>query len=69
MTVAEHSLLTPMEAAEALRVSRSQIYRLIGEGRLPSTRIAGSVRVPRLALQALIEQATCWPEAPTGRRG
>lgn len=64
MTVAEPSLLTPMEAAEALRVSRSQVYRLISEGRLPSTRIAGSVRVPRMALQALIEQATSWPEAP-----
>jgi excisionase family DNA binding protein len=67
MTIAEPALMTPREAAAALRVSRSKIYSLITSGRLPSTRITGSVRVPRAALEQLISASTTWPDAPPGR--
>lgn len=61
MVIAEPALMTPREAAEALRVSRSKIYALIATGRLPATRITGSVRIPRQALEQLIAAATTWP--------
>ena len=44
------------EAAEAARVSRATIYRLIAAGQLKTTKI-GTVRlVPAKALHALIEK-------------
>ena len=69
MTVAEHerpALLRPEEAASLLQVSRSKIYRLVADGRLPSVRLTGSVRIPRAALLELLEFATVWPDAPMG---
>lgn len=66
MTIAERepALLKPSEVAVALNVSRSKVYALIGAGLLPATRITGSVRVPRQALEQYIAAATTWP---TGR--
>jgi putative molybdopterin biosynthesis protein len=64
MVIAEPALMTPREAAEALRVSRSKVYALIASGRLPSTRITGSVRIPRAALEQYISAATSWPGSP-----
>lgn len=67
MTVAEHerpALLRPEEAAALLQVSRSKVYRLVADGRLPSVRLTGSVRIPRAALLELLEFATVWPDAP-----
>jgi excisionase family DNA binding protein len=64
MTVAEierPSLLRPDEAAAELRISRSKVYRLINEGRLPAVRITGNVRIPRVALEQYIAAATTWP--------
>ena len=64
MTVAESerpSLLRSDEAATELRISRSKVYRLIAEGRLPAVRITGNVRVPRAALEQYIAAATSWP--------
>ena len=49
-------LLRPIEAAEALGVSRSRAYELIGSGEIPSIRIGGSVRVPMMALRTWIEE-------------
>lgn len=48
-------LLRPVEAAEAIGVSRSRAYELIGSGEIPSIRIGGSVRVPLAALRAWID--------------
>jgi len=64
MVIAEPALLTPRAAADYLRVSRSKVYALIASGRLPATRITGSVRIPRGALEQYIAAATSWPEAP-----
>jgi excisionase family DNA binding protein len=67
MTVTEEHpavLLRPEAAAKVLSISRSKLYRLIQEGRIPATRVAGSVRVPIRALEAYIEASTTWPQAP-----
>jgi excisionase family DNA binding protein len=51
------ALLTPSEAAIALRVSVHTIYRLCRVGDLPSIRLAGpgsSIRVPAAAIDELL---------------
>lgn len=47
-------LLRPVEAAEAIGISRTKIYELLARGDLPSVRIGASVRVPVDALRAWI---------------
>lgn len=49
-------LLTPAEAAAALGISRSKLYRLIRAGRLQSVLLDGSRRVPLSALQRLVDE-------------
>ena len=49
-------LLRPVEAAEAIGVSRSRIYELLAAGTLPSVRIGVSVRVPVDALRSWVER-------------
>ena len=43
------------EAARRLAISRSKAYEMIKSGALGSVRIGGSIRVPRQALEELIE--------------
>ena len=52
-----HLLLTPKEAAEALRISRTAVYELIRDGRLRSMKIGKLRRVPIAALHAYVERA------------
>jgi len=52
---AEPFVLTPNEAARALRVSRSKLYQLARAGAIPSVRIGSSLRIPRRALEALVD--------------
>jgi excisionase family DNA binding protein len=54
--MSEKLLLRPIEAAEAIGVSRSRAYELIGSGQIPSIRIGSSVRVPVAALKDWIER-------------
>jgi excisionase family DNA binding protein len=42
------------EVAGFLRVSRSQVYRMLDEGLLPSVRIGNARRVPRRAVRELL---------------
>lgn len=49
-------LLRVDEAAEALGVSRSQVYVLIARGQLDAVTIGRSRRVPVEAVQAFIER-------------
>ncbi|MBT8165012.1 MAG: helix-turn-helix domain-containing protein [Acidimicrobiia bacterium] len=51
----EKLLLTPGEAAKVLSISRSKLYELIGQGRLPTVRIDTSRRVPAQALVEFIQ--------------
>lgn len=53
--VLEPMLLTPEEAAEVLRVSRSTIYDLMRSERLQSVKIGGSRRVPVAAVTLFVE--------------
>jgi len=52
----ERLLLRPVEAAEAIGVTRSKIYELRASGDLPSVRIGASMRVPVDALRAWIAE-------------
>lgn len=47
-------LLKPVEAANALGVSRAKVYELISMGVIPSVRIGGVLRVPAIQLQAWV---------------
>jgi excisionase family DNA binding protein len=47
-------LLTPQEAAQALRVGRSKFYDLIRSGALRSVKIGGSRRISATALAEFV---------------
>ena len=49
-------LLTVEETAKALGISRSQVYVLIGEGRLSAVAIGRSRRVPVEAVEAFVKE-------------
>ena len=47
-------MLRPVEAADAMGVSRSKAYEMIAQGAIPSVRVGGCVRVPVEALRSWI---------------
>ena len=49
-------LYRPVEAAEAIGVSRSRIYELIASGEIPSVRIGNVTRVPVDKLHEWVEE-------------
>ena len=51
----ERLMLKPSEAAEAIGVGRTQLYRLIKARIIPSCRIGNSIRIPVAALRAWAE--------------
>lgn len=53
--LAAKKLLRPDEAADILRVSRSQVYALVDCGRLQATRAGGPIRIVTASLVALLE--------------
>lgn len=64
MSGTERLLLRVPEAAEVLGVSRSHMYELIQEGRVPVVRLGASVRVPRAWLTQFVERETeAWERA------
>jgi excisionase family DNA binding protein len=50
----ETVLLTAVEVASVLRISKAHLYKMIKSGELPSVRFGRSVRVKREALDAFI---------------
>ncbi len=50
-------LLTPEEAAEALRIGRTRMYRLIREGAVRSVKVGQSRRVPVQALHDYVSES------------
>ena len=63
----EKLLYTPVEAANALGVSRSTIYILMASGDVPSVRIGTSRRIPAEGLRRYIDQLTTHTGARTPR--
>lgn len=61
--------LSVKEAAELLGVSQSLMYELVAAGRVPVLRLSKRLRVPRRAVEQLVEDAlTVRPdEQPWGR--
>jgi excisionase family DNA binding protein len=47
-------LLSPVEAAKALSVSRSKLYRLLKQGRLESVRLDGNRRISMSSLESFV---------------
>ncbi len=50
----ERAMLTVVEAARWLRISRNLAYELVNQGQIPSVRLGRVIRVPRWALEAWI---------------
>jgi excisionase family DNA binding protein len=51
----DHQVLTVMEAAERLRIGRAAAYRAVAQGSIPAFKVGGSWRIPRRALEDLVE--------------
>jgi excisionase family DNA binding protein len=49
-------LLTVPKAAEELSISRSSMYRLISEGRIPTVNLVGKIRIKETSLKSFIDQ-------------
>lgn len=49
-------MLTVEEAAQQLRIGRTQMFALIGSGEVSSVKIGRSRRVPRAALDSYVAQ-------------
>ncbi|MBI9113924.1 helix-turn-helix domain-containing protein [Sanguibacter suaedae] len=47
--------LTVAEVADAMRVSKMTVYRLVHAGELPAVRVGKSYRVPQAALDQYLE--------------
>jgi excisionase family DNA binding protein len=63
-------MLTPEEAAEALRVSRTVVFTLIRDGALHSVKIGASRRIPAVALAEYadrLDQKQAAEHANTGK--
>lgn len=54
--VSEPMLLTVKQAARLLSVSAPLVYRLVHEGQLPLVKIGNASRIPRRALEDLVER-------------
>lgn len=52
-----HDLMTVVEVASTLRVSRATVYRLVHSGALPGKRIGKSVRVTRRVVEEFLFRA------------
>lgn len=58
MTTIPRVLLTPEEAAEALGVGRTHLFKLIRTGEIPSVKIGRLRRIPAHALDAYVARLT-----------
>jgi excisionase family DNA binding protein len=50
------SVLTVEQAAAILKISRGTAYEAVRTGEIPSVRIGRCIRVPRAALERLLEK-------------
>lgn len=66
---AEAALLTIPDAAVALGLGRSSIYRLIDTGQLEVVHVGRSVRVPAGAIDDLVDRLRCRPRRQPRKEG
>jgi excisionase family DNA binding protein len=59
----QHEWMTPQEAADYLRVSLSQVYRLTQHGKLPAHHLGRSRRYRRQDLDAAMQPNGINPDA------
>lgn len=57
MTAPQRNLLTLAEAAEELRISRTQLYRMRDQGRIRVVQLGARVLVPRKEIERIIDEA------------
>jgi excisionase family DNA binding protein len=55
-------LLTTLEAATVLGISRSKLYELLASGQLPSVRIGACRRVPADAVHSFVAELQSHPQ-------
>jgi excisionase family DNA binding protein len=53
----EMRFLTVAEVAEAMRVSKMTVYRLVHAGTLPAVQVGRSFRIPERAVSDYLEQS------------
>ena len=54
----ERMALKVEEVAALLAISRSQAYKLVRRGEIPSIQVGTAIRVPRRALEAWLDEQT-----------
>ncbi len=55
--IAHEALLTVTEVADRLRVSEAYVKRLVRKGTLPALDLPGVIRIPRTAVDRIIQDA------------
>ena len=55
-TASSGEFMNVHQMAAALGVSPTRVYRLVAEGKLPATRVAGVIRAPKVAWQRWHDQ-------------
>ena len=65
----DHELLTVVETASVLRISRDLVYELVHRDELPALHLGRKIRVPAFGLrQWIAQQAGVTAPAATGTR-
>ncbi len=57
MTCTAKAVLTVEEAASYLEIGRNTAYRAVRDGSIPSIRIGRIIRVPKKALEDMLDEA------------
>jgi excisionase family DNA binding protein len=65
MSTATPQLLTVVDAAHRLSISRSKLYELLADGELPSVRIGRTRRIATSALEEFVAAHTDRESTPT----
>lgn len=58
------AVLTVEEVADVLRIGRTAAYQAVKAGEIPSLRLGRKIRVPRAALERLLEPDASPPAVP-----
>lgn len=51
----QHDLLTIQQVQARLQINRDRVYAMVRAGEIPSVRIGGGIRIPRLAYERWVE--------------